>query len=214
MIARASHLREHLVQPLEGAMQVHLDPARGGGDVLPVILGSPAFHKAHPDSAHFSQLVDRLISMVNRLSEKGGELLVVEDLEAAAGWDLAHRGWVEPVLVVTVSRLHKYGRVAETFRIDLPTHIIKVNSLPNVTPRVLDSRVAVHIGQLAKTEPVVVLVAGVGEPVDDHRVVVGMVHLAHPAVQLVVRNGRPVEWLLKLSRSNILRRVWGRNLKC
>ena len=77
-------------------MQVHLDPARGGGDVLPVILGSPAFHKAHPDSAHLSQLVDRLKSMVNRLSEKGGELLVVEDLEAAAGGDLADSGRVEP----------------------------------------------------------------------------------------------------------------------
>ena len=89
-----------------------------------------------------------------------------------------------------------------------------MNSLPNVTPRVLDRRVAVHVGQLAETEPLVVLVAGVGEPVDDHRLVVGMVHLAHPAVQLVVRNGRPVEWLLKLSRSNILRRVWRRNLKC
>ena len=147
-----------------------------------------------------------------------------------------NRGRVEPMVVVTVSRLggsmcysmllnmyfhfhstsylHKYGRVAETFCIDLPTHVIKVNSLPNVTTRVLDSRVAVHIGQLAKTEPVVVLVAGVGEPVDDHRVVVSMVHLAHPAVQLVVRNGRPVEGLLKLSRSNILRRVWRRNLKC
>ena len=48
MIARASHLGEHLVQPLEGPMQVHFDPARGGGDVLPVILGSPALHKAHP----------------------------------------------------------------------------------------------------------------------------------------------------------------------
>ena len=100
---------------------------------------------ARPDSAHFSQLVDRLKSMANRLSEKGGELLVVEDLEATARRDLAHRGWVEPVLVVTVSRLHKYGRVAEAFCIDLPTHIIKVNSLPNVTPRVLDRRVAVHV---------------------------------------------------------------------
>ena len=71
-------------------MQVHLDPARGGGDVLPVILRSPAFHEAHPDGAHLSQLVDRLKSMVDRLSEKGGELLVVEDLEATTRWDLAH----------------------------------------------------------------------------------------------------------------------------
>ena len=79
MIARASHLGEHLVQPLEGAMQVHLDPARGGGDVLPVILGSPAFHKAHPDGAHFSQLVDRLKSMVNRLGKKRFQTLESEE---------------------------------------------------------------------------------------------------------------------------------------
>ena len=42
---------------------------------------------------------------------------------------------------------------------------------------VLDCRVAVHIGQLAQAEPVVVLVTRVGEPVNDHRVVVGVVNL-------------------------------------
>ena len=42
---------------------------------------------------------------------------------------------------------------------------------------VLDRRVAVHVGQLAQAEPVVVLVAWVGEPVNDHRVVVGVVDL-------------------------------------
>ena len=42
---------------------------------------------------------------------------------------------------------------------------------------VLDCRVAVHVGQLSQAEPVVVLVAGVGEPVNDHRVVVGVVDL-------------------------------------
>ena len=79
MIVRAPHLGEHLVQPLEGAMQVHFDPARGGGDVLPVILGSPAFHKAHPDSAHLSQLVDRLKSMVNRLGKRRFQTLESEE---------------------------------------------------------------------------------------------------------------------------------------
>ena len=42
---------------------------------------------------------------------------------------------------------------------------------------VLDCRVAVHVGQLPQAEPIVVLVARVGEPVNDHRVVVGVVHL-------------------------------------
>ena len=42
---------------------------------------------------------------------------------------------------------------------------------------VLDCGVAVHVGQLAQAEPVVVLVAWVREPVNDHGVVVGVVDL-------------------------------------
>ena len=67
MVARASHLSEHLkaedinyqgmcigfqivnlVQPLERAVKVNLNPARGGCDILSVILCSPTLHKAHP----------------------------------------------------------------------------------------------------------------------------------------------------------------------
>ena len=61
---------------------------------------------------------------------------------------------------------------------------------------VLDCRVAVHVGQLAQAEPIVVLVAWVGEPVNDHRVVVGMVDLTNSAVQFVVSDGGPESWLL------------------
>ena len=75
------------------------------------------------------------------------------------------------------NHLHKYGRVAKALSIHLATHIVEVNSLPNVPSCVLDCRVAVHVGQLPQAEPVVVLVAWVREPVNDHRVVVGVVHL-------------------------------------
>ena len=71
-----------------------------------------------------------------------------------------------------------------------------MNTFPNVAPGVLDRRVAVHVGQLAEAEPVVVLVAGVGEPVDDDRVVVGVVNLPNSAVQLIIGNRRPIEGLL------------------
>ena len=71
-----------------------------------------------------------------------------------------------------------------------------MNSLPNVPSRVLNRRVAVHVGQLAEAEAVVVLVAWVGEPVDDDRMVVGVVDLSYSTVQLVVRNGGPVEGFL------------------
>ena len=71
-----------------------------------------------------------------------------------------------------------------------------MNTLSNVAPRVLDRRVAVHIRQLAQAEPVVVLVAWVREPVDDDRVVVGVVNLPNSAVQLIIGDGRPVEGFL------------------
>ena len=76
MVAGAAHLGEHLVQPLEGAVQVDLNPAGGGGDVLPVVLRPPALHEGHPDGAHLGQLVHRLEPVVDRLGQQRGELLV------------------------------------------------------------------------------------------------------------------------------------------
>ena len=61
-----------------------------------MIFRAPTLDKGHPDGAHLGQLVDCLKAMVDRLREKSGKLLVVEDLEAAAGGDLAHGGRVEP----------------------------------------------------------------------------------------------------------------------
>jgi len=200
MIARTSHLCEHLIQPLKRPMKVNLDPARGGCDILSVILCTPTLYKAHPDRTHFGQLVHCLESMVDRLSKKSGKLLVIENLEAAAGRNLTHRGGMESMVVVTVSRLHEYSRITEALCIDLASHIIQVNTLSNVAPRVLDSRVAVHIRQLTQAEPVVVLVAWVCEPVDDDRVVVGVVNLPNSAVQLIIGDGRPVEGFLIRNR--------------
>ena len=54
----------------------------------------------------------------------------------------------------------------------------------------------VYIGEQSQTESVVVVVWRVGEPVNDHRVVVGMVDLTNSAVQLVVSDGGPESWLL------------------
>jgi hypothetical protein len=61
---------------------------------------------------------------------------------------------------------------------------------------VLNGGVPVDVGELAQAEPVVVLVGRVGEPVNDDGMVVGMVHLTHPRVQLVVGDRGPVHWLL------------------
>lgn len=43
------------------------------------VLSSPAFDKAHADGAHPGELVDSLEALINRLSQQGCKLLVVED---------------------------------------------------------------------------------------------------------------------------------------
>ena len=75
--------------------------------------------------------------------------------------------------------------------------------LTYMSSRVLYGGVSVDIGELAEAEPVIVLVGWIGEPVDDNRVVVGVVDLAHPRVQLVVRDRGPVHWLLGRERAPI-----------
>ena len=86
---------------------MHLDPAGGAGHVLAVVLRPPALHEGHPgtgvsvvspeacldnrylpDGAHLGQLVHRLEPVVDGLRQQRRELLVVEDLQTAAGWDL------------------------------------------------------------------------------------------------------------------------------
>ena len=69
---------------------------------LSVVLRAPALDEGHPYGAHLGQLVNCLEPVVHGLGEEGGELLVVEDLEAAARGDLADRGGVKAVMVITV----------------------------------------------------------------------------------------------------------------
>ena len=76
-----------------------------------MVLRSPALDEGHPDGAHLCQLVNCLEPVVDGLGEQGGELLVVEDLQAAAGRDLADCGWVKAVMVITVPRLNEDGRI-------------------------------------------------------------------------------------------------------
>ena len=42
---RRAHLGENLIQPLQGAVQVDLNPAGGAGHVLTVVLGTPALKR-------------------------------------------------------------------------------------------------------------------------------------------------------------------------
>jgi len=75
-----------------------------------------------------------------------------------------------------------------------------MHTLPDMSPRVLNCGVPVHIREQTKAESVVVVVWWVGEAVHYDAVVLSMVHLAHPTVQLVVSDRRPKGWLLILHR--------------
>lgn len=66
--------------------------------------------------------------MVHTLGQQLCKLLVVEDLEWAARWNLAHGGGVEAMVVVTVTRLDEDGRVREALCIHLSAHIVEVDS--------------------------------------------------------------------------------------
>merc|ERR1719507_42320 len=114
--------------PLEGSVQVDLDPAGGRSHILSVIFCTPTLHEAHPDGTHLGQLVDGLEPVVDGLREKGGKLLVVEDLETAARRDFAHCCRVKPVVVVAVSRLDKDCRVGETLSVHLAANIIQMDT--------------------------------------------------------------------------------------
>lgn len=60
-----THLGQNFVQPLQGPVQMQLDPARSACDSLPPVLSSPAFDKAHADSAHPGELVNGLKALVD-----------------------------------------------------------------------------------------------------------------------------------------------------
>jgi hypothetical protein len=57
-----------------------------------------------------------------------GKLLVVEDLERAAWRNFADGAGVELVVVITVTRLNKYGTVRQTLCVHLSTNVIQMNA--------------------------------------------------------------------------------------
>ena len=176
---------------------MHLDPAGRTSDVLPVVLGPPALHKAHANGAHACQLKDGLKALVDGLRKELSKLLVVEDLEAAGWRDLAHSGWVEAMGMVAVATLNKDGSFTEALGKHLPSHIEQVHTFANVPADVLNSGVAVDIGEEPQTEAVGVH-AGISVAVHDHVGTGGTKLLSNALVELVVGDRAPVGGLLVL----------------
>lgn len=104
-----------------------LDPTRRAGHILAVVLCPPALDEAHADCAHLGQVVDCLKAVVDRLTQQSRKLLVVENLQGASWRDLAHRGWVEAVVVVAVAALDEDAAVTEAFSKHLAPNIVQVD---------------------------------------------------------------------------------------
>lgn len=112
--ARGAHLGKHLVEPLQRAVEVQLDPAGGAGDRLTPVLCSPAFDEAHADGTHSGELVHRLKALVHRLGQQCRKLLIVEDFQVTAWGDFADCGRVPAITLVTVWTLDKDRAVTKT----------------------------------------------------------------------------------------------------
>lgn len=127
------HLCEHFVEPLQGAVQVQLDPAGGAGHCLSPVLSSPAFDKAHANGAHPGELVHSLKPLVDRLGEQGSKLLVVEDLQVTSWRNLADCGGVPAIALVTVGALDKDGAVAETLSKHFSSNVVQPYSTADMS---------------------------------------------------------------------------------
>jgi len=186
---RGAHLCEDPVEPLQGPVQVKLYPAGSRGDRLSTVLGAPPLDKRHADGAHPRETVDRLKSLVDWLREKRGELLVVENFQVTTRRNLAHSGRMPAVALVAVRRLHKNGWLWLALSKDLAPDIVQPHALPYVPPCLLHHRVAVDVRQQTEAEPI--SLTRVGEPVHGNARLRRVERLAHPGIELVIRNGAP-----------------------
>lgn len=103
---------------------MHLDPAGCTCHVLSMILSAPAFDETQPNHAHLGELKNGLVAVRQRLVEQLRKLLIVEDLQAAARWNLADGSRMEVMVVVTGTTLHEDAAVTETLHVHLASHIV------------------------------------------------------------------------------------------
>lgn len=116
-----------------------LNPAWSTGNVLSMVLRSPALDKAHSNGAHLGELIHSLKPMVDGLSQKLSKLLIVEDFEAAAAGNLTDSGGMEAMVKVAVPTLNKDAAVTKTLGIHLPTNVVQMNTFSNMSPSVFNS---------------------------------------------------------------------------
>lgn len=118
---------------------MNLNPAWSTGNVLSMVLCSPALDKTHSNGAHLGELIHGLKPMVDGLCQKLSKLLIVKNFEATAAGNLTDGGRMEAMVKVAVPTLNKDAAVTKTFGIHLPTNVVQMNTFSNMPPSVLNS---------------------------------------------------------------------------
>lgn len=113
---------------------MQLDPTGSTSHGLSPVLGAPAFDEAHSDGAHSCQLVHGLEALVDRLGQQCSELLVIENLQVAAWWDLADSGRVPAIALVAVGRLNEDGAVTEALGENFSSNVVQPHASTDVPP--------------------------------------------------------------------------------
>lgn len=156
-----------------------------------MVLSAPSFDEAHPYRTMFGELVHSFVAVIDALRKQLSEFLIVEYLERTLGRDLTHGGRMESVMEVTVPTLNEHGGVTEALCEHLAANVVEVHAFADVSSRVLDGGVAVHVGHATETKAVRGGV-GVGEAVDDEAGSRGLEGFSYADVQFVVGDGAPV----------------------
>ena len=71
--------------------------------------------------------------------------LIVEDFERIARGYFTDCAHVKAMWVITITRLDEYCTVGETLGKDLTTRVVQMNTFANVTSRILNCWISIHI---------------------------------------------------------------------
>ena len=215
-ISRWPHLNQHLVKPLQGTMQMDFNPAWCTGNILAVILSSPAFDKTQANRAHLRQLIHCLITIIDRLWKQLGKFLAVENFKGACWRNLAHCCWMKAMNVVTISTLHKDCRVTEAFSKNLSTNIIQMHSFTNMSSSTFNGRIAINIRQETQTESLGVCRVRICESIYKDAGWACLELFTNSVIQLIVRDRTPrrrllvINWgyMAQICKQKIAQKCW------
>ena len=167
------------------------------------VFSAPALHETNPNGAYSGEGIDGLEALVDGLVGELHKLRLVEDLEAAAGRNLDHRGQMPLVPLVAVGRLHEHRILAEALGEHLAALVRQLQAAADVVARHLDLVGAVDVGEDAEAEALARRRVRVAVDGDRVHVARHVEHLAHALLHLVVGQRAPVRLLHHRYRHHI-----------